>query len=401
MASYTPLITTFVVALSLAFILGYIACRLNISPIVGYLLAGILIGPATPGFVADHAIASELADLGVILLMFGVGLHFSIKDLYSVKKIAIPGAVVQIFIATCCGAFFVHSVGWSWFSSFVFGLSLSVASTVVLLRALEQWNLLKTVNGKLAVGWLVVEDLIMILIVVFLPPIAALGGFHDAGGSGARSIGHDILTIVATIGKAAAFIVIMLIYGRRLIPKILHAVERTGSHELFRLAVLVIALVVAFVAAKLFGVSFALGAFFAGLILNESTLSHRAAEETLPLRDAFAVLFFVAIGMLFQPQSVIEHPTLVVMVTMIIILGKSVAALLIVLAFRYPLYTGLIIAASLAQIGEFSFILAEMAHRLGILSLEAKNLIIAGALFSIIINPLWFKLIHQEFLKRK
>lgn len=401
MASYTPLITTFVVALSLAFILGYIACRLNISPIVGYLLAGIIIGPATPGFVADHAIASELADLGVILLMFGVGLHFSIHDLYSVKKIAIPGAIGQILIATCCGAFFVHAMGWSWFASFVFGLSLSVASTVVLLRALEQWNLLKTVNGKLAIGWLVVEDLIMILIVVFLPPIAALGGYHDADTSVSRSMGHDILTIGITIGKAAAFIVIMLIYGRRLIPKILHAVERTGSHELFRLAVLVIALVVAFVAAKLFGVSFALGAFFAGLILNESTLSHRAAEETLPLRDAFAVLFFVAIGMLFQPQSVIEHPTLVVMVTMIIILGKSVAALLIVLAFRYPLYTGLIIAASLAQIGEFSFILAEMAHRLGILSLEAKNLIIAGALFSIIINPLWFKLIHQEFLKRK
>lgn len=390
MISYTPLLTTLVTALSLALILGYLACRVNISPIVGYLLAGILIGPATPGFVADPHLAAELAELGIILLMFGVGLHFSLNELYAIKKIAITGALVQMSIATFLGYLLTHYWGWPILSSILFGIALSVASTVVLTRSFEEWRTedwkpLKSLHGKIAVGWLIVEDLAMIVIVVLLPSLAAFANPSEFDWL------IDFSTLLLTIIKAIAFVIIMLIYGRRLIPKILHAIERTGSHELFRLAVFVIALVVAFTAAKLFGVSFALGAFFAGMILNESTLSHRAAEETLPLRDAFAVLFFVAMGMLFQPSSLLHQPLMILMTTCIIIFGKSLVAFIIVILFRYPLYTALMISASLAQIGEFSFILAEMGVRLGLLTQEAKDLIIAASLISIILNPLWFK----------
>ena len=394
MVAYSPLITTLVSALSLALILGYFSCRLHISPIVGYLIAGIIIGPATPGFVADPALATELADLGIILLMFGVGLHFSIDELYAIKSIAITGALVQMSIATLFGCLLAHYWGWSWMSAIIFGISLSVASTVVLIRALEDWRSedwkpLKSIHGKIAIGWLVAEDLAMVVIVVFLPPIAAFN--QHAVGISIHNFLHDAGILIITVLKAVAFIALMLIYGRRLIPKILHAIERTGSHELFRLAVFVIALVVAFMAAKLFGVSFALGAFFAGMILNESALSHRAAEETLPLRDAFAVLFFVAMGMLFQPTSLFSQPLLILMTTIIIIFGKSLATFLIVILFRYPVYTALMISASLAQIGEFSFILAEMGTRLGLLTQQAKDLIIAASLISIILNPLWFR----------
>lgn len=395
MTHYTPLITILVAGFGLAFVLGYLAHRLHISPIVGYLLAGILIGPSTPGYNADPALASELAELGIILLMFGVGLHFSVQDLSAVKKIAIPGALVQIIIATLMGTVFAYILGWPLVTGLVYGFALSVASTVVLLRALEDWNLLQSLNGHIAVGWLVVEDLAVILILVFLPPLAALAG-HTNSELIATNLGRDVFIIfLVTILKALAFVVLMLIFGKRYIPRILSNVARKGSNELFRLAVLAIALVVAFVAAKLFGVSFALGAFFAGLFLNESSLSNRAARETLPLRDAFAVLFFVSIGMLLRPEIFIQQPLLVLITVLIIVIGKSVAAFIIVRLFRYPFYTALIISASLAQIGEFSFILAELGYKLHILSAQAKDLILAGAFISIVINPLLFGLINK------
>ena len=392
--TYTPLITILAAGFGLAFVLGYLACRMRISPIIGYLLAGVLIGPSTPGYIADPALASELAEIGVILLMFGVGLHFSLDDLKSVKKIAIPGALVQIVLATALGMTFARSLGWSLSTSIVFGFSLSVASTVVLIRALEDWTLIKTMNGKIAIGWLIVEDLAVILILVFLPPLANITGFNETHTFGWRSFGYDVFTILFTIAKVTSFIVLMLMYGRRLIPRILQGVADTGSSELFRLAVLAIALVVAFIAAKLFGVSFALGSFFAGMILNETKLSQRATEETLPMREAFAVLFFVAMGMLLRPETLFEHPLLVIMTTLIIMMGKSIAAFFIVIAFRYPLYTALTISASLAQSGEFSFILAETSYKLNLLSAEGTDLIIAGAFISIMLNPLLFKLIR-------
>lgn len=395
---YTPLITILVSGFGLAFLFGYIAYRLRISPIVGYLLAGVVIGPSTPGYTANYALASELAEIGVILLMFGVGLHFSLKDLQSVKKIAIPGAIVQMVIATLLGTAFSCILGWPLVAGFVFGLALSVASTVVLLRALEEWGLLKTIYGRIAVGWLIVEDLAVIFILVFLPPIAALSGHETSINS--SSYYEIALVFLITLLKASSFIVLMLIFGQRYIPRLLSSVAHNGSNELFRLAVLSVALVVAFVAAKLFGVSFALGAFFAGMFLGESTLSQRAAQETLPLRDAFAVLFFVSVGMLLRPEILVEHPFLVLMTTLIIILGKSIAAFLIVVLFRYPLYTALTISVSLAQIGEFSFILAELGYKLGILSQQAIDLILAGAFISIVVNPFLFKIVNP-FIPRK
>ncbi len=391
MNHYTPLITILVAAFGLAFILGYIAHRLRISPLIGYLLAGVLIGPSTPGYIANYALASELAEVGVILLMFGVGLHFSLQDLRLVKKIAIPGALVQMLIATSLGLSFAWILGWSLAAGLVFGLALSVASTVVLLRSLEEARLLKTQHGRIAIGWLVVEDLAVIIILVFMPPFAALTGHSSAPFSTFHTISSFLLTIV----KAAAFIALMLIFGRRYIPRLLYAVHHTGSNELFRLAVLAIALVVAYLAAHLFGVSFALGAFFAGMFLSESTLSHRAARETLPLRDAFAVLFFVSVGMLLRPEILLEHPILVIMTALIIILGKSLAAFFIVLAFRYPIYTALTISVSLAQIGEFSFILAQLGYKLEMLSEQAKDLILAGAFISIMVNPFLFSIIKK------
>ncbi|MCB1547603.1 MAG: Kef family K(+) transporter [Hyphomicrobiaceae bacterium] len=392
MPHHTPLIATIVVGLSLAFILGALAQRMRVSPIAGYLLAGILVGPYTPGFVADEALALELAEIGVILLMFGVGLHFSFADLMSVRTIAIPGAIAQIGVATVLGLALAVILGWSVGSGIVFGLALSVASTVVLLRALQERRMLKTESGRIAVGWLIVEDIIMVLTLVLLPALAPLlnGTGQSTGGL------WDILGQAAlTVGKVAAFVAVMLVIGRRLIPMVLHYIAHTGSRELFRLGVLAIALGVAYGAAKLFGVSFALGAFFAGMILAESELSQRAAEESLPLRDAFAVLFFISVGMLFNPGILVTDTWPVVATVAIIVLGKSIAALAIVLAFRHTMSTALLISASLAQIGEFSFILAGLGITLGLLRDSGRDLILAGAMLSILVNPLMFLAIDR------
>jgi CPA2 family monovalent cation:H+ antiporter-2 len=387
MPHYTPLIATIVVGLGLAFIFGALAQRFKISQLVGYLLAGVLVGPFTPGFVADQALAPELAEIGVILLMFGVGLHFSLKDLMAVKAIAIPGAIVQMAVATVLGVGMAVFMGWSVGAGLVFGLALSVASTVVLLRALQERRVVETERGRIAVGWLIVEDLAMVLALVLLPPLAGLLKGEDAGALGSQDI---LITLAITLGKVAAFVALMLIVGRRLIPWVLHYIAHTGSRELFRLAVLAIALGVAYGAAVLFGVSFALGAFFAGMVLSESPLSHRAAEETLPLRDAFAVLFFVSVGMLVDPAIIVQSPLPVLAVLAIIVVGKSLAALGIVLLFRHPLRTAFTISASLAQIGEFSFILAALGVSLGLLPPEGRDLILAGAILSILANPVVF-----------
>ncbi|WP_295556365.1 YbaL family putative K(+) efflux transporter [uncultured Hyphomicrobium sp.] len=389
----TPLIATIVTGLALAFVFGALAHRLRVSPLVGYLIAGIAIGPFTPGYVADQELANELAEIGVILLMFGVGLHFSFKELWAVRNIAVPGAVAQIAVATLLGAGLAHVLGWTAGAGLVFGLALSVASTVVLLRALQERRLVTTERGQIAVGWLIVEDLVMVLTLVLLPAIAPLLGGHAEGEpatSSSLNIGQLLATVAFTIGKVAAFVAIMMVAGRRIIPWILHYTAHTGSRELFRLAVLSIALGVAFIAAKLFGVSFALGAFFAGLILSESQLSQQAANESLPLRDAFAVLFFVSVGMLFDPGILISQPLAVAATLLIIVIGKSLAALAIVRAFGHPLSTAFTISASLAQIGEFSFILAALGMSLDLLPAEGRDLILAGALLSIVLNPLFF-----------
>ena len=390
----TPLITTIVVGLGLAFVLGAFAQRLRIPPLVGYLLAGVVVGPFTPGFVADQNLASELAELGVILLMFGVGLHFSLNDLLSVRAIALPGAVAQIAVATCMGLGLALSLGWTIGAGLVFGLALSVASTVVLLRAIQDRRLMETERGRIAVGWLIVEDLAMVLTLVLLPALASIfGGTGDALTSDplAARLGMGLVgVLLLTFFKVTVFVGLMLIVGRRIIPWLLHYIAHTGSRELFRLCVLVIALCVAFGAAKLFGVSLALGAFFAGMILSESPLSQRAAQESLPLRDAFAVLFFVSVGMLFDPTTVLQEPWPLAATLFIIIIGKSLAAFLIVLGFRHPPATALMISASLAQIGEFSFILAELGVTLKLLTKEGRDLILAGAMLSIMLNPLIF-----------
>lgn len=394
----TPLITTIVAGLVLAFIFGMIANRFRLPPLVGYLFAGILVGPNTPGFVADQALGAELAELGVILLMFGVGLHFSLKDLMSVRALAIPGALAQIALATLLGLGLATLLGWSLGAGLLFGLALSVASTVVLLKALQDRRLIETERGRIAVGWLIVEDLAMVLALVLIPAIASLNGadsgVHDPFVSFVERIVGGSVGIWGVLGltviKVAAFVGFMLIVGRRLIPWALHATAHTGSRELFRLAVLAIALGVALGSAVLFGVSLALGAFFAGMILSESELSHRAAQETLPLRDAFAVLFFVSVGMLFDPSIILTNPLPVLATVFIIIIGKSLAAFGIVLLFRRPMATALTISASLAQIGEFSFILASLGVSLAILPREGQDLILAGALISIVLNPLVF-----------
>jgi CPA2 family monovalent cation:H+ antiporter-2 len=383
----TPLIATIVVGLSLAFVFGAIANRLRISPLVGYLLAGVAVGPFTPGFVADQALAPELAEIGVILLMFGVGLHFSLKDLLSVRAIAIPGALAQIGIATVLGMGLAWLLGWPFAAGFVFGLALSVASTVVLLRALQERHLLETERGRIAVGWLIVEDLAMVLALVLLPALATVLTADAVSQAGWREIG---VAVGLTLAKVAAFVAFMLIIGRRVIPWVLHHIAHTGSRELFRLAVLAIALGVAYGAAHLFGVSFALGAFFAGMVMSESELSHQAAADTLPLRDAFAVLFFVSVGMLFDPTLVLRDLAPLIAVVAIIIVGKSAAALLIVRAFGHPWKTALIIAASLAQIGEFSFILATLGVELKLIPDRARDLILGGAILSILANPVCF-----------
>ncbi|KLN95995.1 YbaL family putative K(+) efflux transporter [Moellerella wisconsensis] len=389
----TPLITTIVGGLVLAYLLGMVAQRLKISPLVGYLAAGVLAGPFTPGFVADTNLAPELAEIGVILLMFGVGLHFSLKDLLAVKAIAIPGAIVQIAAATLLGFGLSMIFGWSVFSGIVFGLCLSTASTVVLLRALEERQLIDSQRGQIAIGWLIVEDLAMVLALVLLPAAAGIMGNNDA------SISELLLELGLTIGKVIAFILIMIIIGRRVIPWILSRTASTGSRELFTLCVLVLALGIAYAAVAIFDASFALGAFFAGMVLNESELSHRAAQDTLPLRDAFAVLFFVSVGMLFDPIILIQQPLAVLAVLAIIIIGKSLAALGIVKLFGHSRRTALTISVSLAQIGEFAFILAGMGMTLGVLDKEAQNLVLAGAIVSIMLNPLLFSLL-DKYLER-
>jgi monovalent cation:H+ antiporter-2, CPA2 family len=395
MPHHTPLISTIVIGLVMAFALGALAHRVRISPLVGYLLAGVLVGPFTPGYVADQHLADQLAEIGVILLMFGVGLHFSLKDLLSVRAIAVPGAVVQIASATALGVGLAWLMGWSIAAGIVFGLALSVASTVVLLRALQERRLVETERGHIAVGWLIVEDLAMVLTLVLLPAIgnALTNETADAA---------DVwLSLALTLAKVSAFVAIMLIVGRRVIPWILHFVAHTGSRELFRLAVLAIALGVAFGAAELFGVSFALGAFFAGMVLSESELSHRAASETLPLRDAFAVLFFVSVGMLFDPTILVRDFGPVLATFLIIVVGKSLAALAIVLLFGHPKATALTIAVSLAQIGEFSFILAGLGVELGMLPERGRDLILAGAILSILVNPFLFALLDRWFAKKE
>jgi CPA2 family monovalent cation:H+ antiporter-2 len=374
MPHYAPLITTIVAAFTLAWLLAAVAQRFKLPPLVGYLLAGVVIGPFTPGYVADQDLANQLAEIGVILLMFGVGLHFSLADLLSVKRIAIPGAIAQIACATLLGMGLTAWLGWPIGAGLVFGLALSVASTVVLLRALQERRLIETERGRIAVGWLIVEDIAMVLTLVLLPVAA---GLLKGAGEEAASPSEIAIVLGLTTAKIAAFVAVMLLIGKRVIPWILHYMAHTGSRELFRLSVLVIALGTAFAAAELFGVSFALGAFFAGMILSESKLSQQAATETLPLRDAFAVLFFVSVGMLVDPMIVLREPIPVLGTLLIILLGKSLAAYAIVRAFGYPNSTALTISASLAQIGEFSFILANLGVALALLPQEGRDLVLA------------------------
>ncbi|MBU9610365.1 cation:proton antiporter [Burkholderia multivorans] len=383
------LIALLAAGFGLAMIFGYLASLLKMPPLVGYLLAGIVIGPGTPGFVGDLSLAQQLAEVGVMLLMFGVGLHFSLGDLLAVRKIALPGAIVQITVATLLGGGLALTWGWSIGAALVFGLALSVASTVVLLRALEGRGLVETVNGRIAVGWLVVEDLVMVLVLVLLPPVAGLLGGSPPGGEHAPG-GGVWSTLGVTMLKVAAFIALMLIVGKRVFPRILWLVARTGSRELFTLCMIAAAVGIAFGAAKLFDVSFALGAFFAGMMMRESEFSRRAADETLPLRDAFSVLFFISVGMLFDPKVLLDEPLHVVEVAAIVLIGKTLAAVALVVAFRYPLNTALIVGAGLAQIGEFSFILAGLGRSLGLLSAEGQNLILAVALISIALNSVAF-----------
>ena len=392
------LISTIAAGLGLALIFGFLAARLKLPALVGYLLAGVLIGPFTPGFVADAAIASQLAEIGVMLLMFGVGLHFSLDELLAVRKIAVPGAVVQMTVATALGMGLANWWGWNLGGALVFGLSLSVASTVVLLRALETRGVLDTANGRIAVGWLVVEDLAMVLVLVLLPPLAEwLSGRGDA------DVDSLSKTLGVTLLQAGGFVALMLVVGRRFFPWLLWQVQRTGSRELFTLCVVAAAVGIAFGATALFGVSFALGAFFAGMVMRESEFSHRAAQESLPLRDAFAVLFFVSVGMLFDPWVIVERPLQVLAVVAIIVVGKSLAAAALVLAFRYPLNTALTVSASLAQIGEFSFILVAMGASLNLLPPEGQSLVLAGALISIALNQLVFKAVEplQQWILAK
>ena len=382
-----PLIATIAVSLAFAFVGGFLAVGLRLPPLVGYLLAGIVVGPFTPGFVADAHLAPQLAEIGVILLMFGVGTHFSIRDLVAVRGVALPGAFVQIVVATALGVGLASLWGWSLGAGIIFGLSLSVASTVVLLRALEDRDMIKSSDGRIAIGWLVVEDLLMVLTLVLLPALAGIMGGHVPNDTDHGSV---LPALGITIGKVVVFIALMLFAGVRFFPWLLSRVERTGSRELFTLAVVALALGVAFGSAKLFGVSFALGAFFAGVVVNESDLSHRAAKDLQPIQDAFTVLFFVAMGMLFDPSIMVRQPFQVLAVLAIIVFGKSLAAFGIVRVLGGSTQTALIVSAALAQIGEFSFILAALGVKLGLLPAEGLNLIDAGALLSITFNPAVF-----------
>jgi monovalent cation:H+ antiporter-2, CPA2 family len=385
MSHGSSLIAIVVIGLGLAFVLATIANRLGISIIVGYLLAGVAVGPFTPGFVADQNVASQLAEIGVILLMFGVGLHFSLQDLLSVRRVVIPGAVAQIAVSALLGMGLARLLGWPLGTGIVFGLALSVASTVVLMHALQDRRLVETGRGQIAIGWLVVQDLLTVLALVLLPPLAGL--LRGEGGVDAAGL---VTALGLTIGKVMAFIALMLLVGHRVIPAILHYIAHTGSRELFRLAVLAVALGVAFVAAELFGVSFALGAFFAGMVLSESELSQRAAEESLPLRDAFAVLFFISVGMLFNPIVLVHEIVPLLGTLLVVMVGGPCAALLMVRAFGYPLATAVMIGIGLAQIGEFSFILADLGIGLGLLPERARDLILGTSIVSIFANPILY-----------
>ncbi|MBP2160228.1 MULTISPECIES: YbaL family putative K(+) efflux transporter [Asticcacaulis] len=386
------LITTLASGFGLALVLGFLAARVKLPPLVGYLLAGILVGPFTPGFVADGHIAAQLSEIGVMLLMFGVGLHFSLDDLMSVRKIALPGAIVQMSLATLLGIALTMGLwGWAFGPALVFGLCLSCASTVVLLKALEAADATETMNGRIAIGWLVVEDLVTVLVLVLLPPLAHILNADGAAQTATHAPPQNLwISIATTLLSVGAFIALMLLVGRKVMPWILWQVAKTGSRELFTLSVIAAAISIAWGASELFSVSFALGAFFAGMVMRESKFSHRAAEESLPLRDAFSVLFFVSVGMLFDPMVLLNKPIEVLAVVAIIIAGKGLAAAALVLAFRYPLNTALMVAASLAQIGEFSFILGGLGVSLGLLPQEGMNLILAGALISIATNPFIF-----------
>lgn len=377
------LVTTIAAALGLALVFGFLAAKIRLPPLVGYLVAGILLGPATPGYIADVAIAGQLAEIGVMLLMFGVGLHFSIGDLKQVRKIALPGALLQMAASTIAGWLLARFWGWNDAAALVFGLSVSVASTVVLIKALEARGILETTNGRIAVGWLVVEDLAMVLVLVLLPPLAtSLSG---------NSADFSLAQTASTLALAVAFIALMLLFGRKLFPWILWQVAKTGSRELFTLCVVAIAVGIAFGASKLFGVSFALGAFFAGMVLRESELSHRAAEESLPLRDAFSVLFFVSVGMLFDPGALVQHPFQILAVLALIMLFNGVVTAAIVLLFRYPLNTALTVAAGTAQIGEFSFVLMGLGCTIGIVGVYEQSLVLGAAILSIALNPFMFR----------
>jgi CPA2 family monovalent cation:H+ antiporter-2 len=391
--THSPLISTIVIGLVLAFVLGAIANRLRISPLVGYLLAGVAVGPYTPGFVANQTLAHDLAEIGIILLMFGVGLQFTPKELLSVKSIAIPGALLQIVVATGAGAGLAWTMGWPLATGLVFGLALSVASTVVVIRILDERRLIDSTAGRISVGWLIVEDIVMVLAIVLLPTLAEVASEYGAstGAPSALSAPAVWTAIGITLGKAAAFVALMLVVGQRVIPWVLHHIAHTGSRELFRLGVLALALGVAFGAAEFVGVSFALGAFFAGLVLSESKLSQRAAAESLPLRDAFAVLFFVSVGMLFDPAIFIREPWPVIGTILVIAVVKPAAAFLAMRVFRYPLGTALAVAASRTQIGEFSFILAGLGVGLGLLPEAGRDLVLAGAMLSIVATPAFFK----------
>ncbi len=386
----TPLIAMIAAGLMLAYVFGLLAHRLRIQPLVGYLVAGVVVGPFTPGFIADAGMATELAEIGVILLMFGVGLHFSLKDLMSVARIAVPGAIIQIVIATLMGAGLAHVIGWPWQAGMVFGLALSVASTVVMIRAFQDRRMLETERGRLAVGWLVVEDLIVVLALVLLPT-AAMVASNDA-----VPLSRMVFQLIVTLVKVSIFVTVMLVIGRRVIPWLMHYTAHTGSRELFRLAVYAIAIGVAFGAARLFGVSFALGAFFAGMVMGESNLSQQATEEALPLRDAFAVLFFVSVGMLFNPHVFVEAPLALAATVAIIVVGKSALAWLILRAFKLSNSTALAVAAGRAQIGEFSFILIGLGIEIDIIPPLARDLILGGAIISIILNPLLFALLVRR-----
>ena len=385
----TALIATIAAGLGLAFVFGFLATRLRLPPLVGYLVAGIIVGPFTPGYIADSGLASQLAEVGVILLMFGVGLHFSVRDLLAVRRIAVPGALVRIAVITAIGAGVGRAWGWTWGGALVFGLALSIASTVVLLRAFEERGILTSADGRIAVGWLIVEDMAMVLVLVLLPPLAGVLGGHTATAAPGSGMGVA-LSVGLTLLKVAAFVALMLYAGSRVVPWLLAAAARTGSRELFTLAVLAAAVGIAFGASVVFGVSFALGAFFAGVVISESDLSHQAAAEALPLQDAFAVLFFVSVGMVFDPRVVVQHPIPVLLTLVVAMLAKGLASLVIVLFRGYPMQTAFTVSVGLAQVGEFSFILAGLGRSLGLLSSEGQSLVLAAAILSITLNPLAF-----------